>query len=368
MIILIKKKNVIRIFVLSIVLIFLSLILLNYDEVIHVVSLDDDVQSTVDEIFDIRNKALLKGDVDSLKYLYDREKKYGIWAYEHEMKKLKYIKIWSDKQNISFSDIDSDVVIRNITKRKSGYRINFLASTEYKYFYINEKDTENMFRIGTYHSIDLEKQEDKWVITREWYTDPFADSLNLNDIKAEKIKEYIVNHKSRDLSNINNRRKKALEYIDKYCGAASDEEYGYKYNKKYKDYNPLGGDCANFASQMLYEGGGFKRNYTWNYDGGGSKAWVNAHGFKSYMIYSGRASVVASGSYEKVYKAAYKLLPGDFVAYGKNGKVTHISVVSGADSKGYTLVNSHNTDRYRVPWDLGWSNKGIKFWLVHVHY
>ncbi|MBM7558094.1 hypothetical protein JOC47_002964 [Halanaerobacter jeridensis] len=38
------------------------------------------------------------------------------------------------------------------------------------------------------------------------------------------------------------------------------------------------------------------------------------------------------------------------------------------DSKGYILVNSHNSDRHRVPWDLGWSNNEIKFCLVRVHY
>ena len=153
-----------------------------------------------------------------------------------------------------------------------------------------------------------------------------------------------------------------------YCGAAADEEYDYKYNDNYKNYNHLGGDCANFASQMLFEGGGFKKTYSWNYIKDGSKAWVNAQAFKNYMVYSGRASVIAKGTYQQVYKLSNKLLPGDFVAYEKKGKVTHISVVSGADSKGYSLVNSHNTDRYRVPWDLGWSDKNIKFWLVRVHY
>jgi hypothetical protein len=86
------------------------------------------------------------------------------------------------------------------------------------------------------------------------------------------------------------------------------------------------------------------------------------------MVNSGRASVVAYGTYDKVYKSAYKLEPGDFIAYEKKGDVTHISVVSGADSKGYTLVTCHNTDRNKVPWDLGWSNRGIKFWLVRVNY
>ena len=56
------------------------------------------------------------------------------------------------------------------------------------------------------------------------------------------------------------------------------------------------------------------------------------------MISSGRASLIAYGNYEKVYKASYKLLPGDFVAYEKKGKVTHISVVTGADSKVILLL------------------------------
>jgi len=90
--------------------------------------------------------------------------------------------------------------------------------------------------------------------------------------------------------------------------------------------------------------------------------------FKSYSLDIVRASLVAQGTYNKVLKASYKLLSGDIVAYEKKGKVVHVSVVIGADSKGYTLVNCHNTDRNRVPWDLGWSDKGIKFWLIHVHY
>lgn len=69
----------------------------------------------------------------------------------------------------------------------------------------------------------------------------------------------MLNSKPADLSNINSRRISAVEYADKYCGAAASEEYRYSYNKKYKDYNPLGGDCANFASQILHEGEGLKR-------------------------------------------------------------------------------------------------------------
>ncbi|MGO0943805.1 amidase domain-containing protein, partial [Clostridioides difficile] len=42
---------------------------------------------------------------------------------------------------------------------------------------------------------------------------------------------------------------------------------------------------------------------------------------------------------------------------GKKGRITHVSTVTGLDSRGYPLVTCHNTDRMLVPWDLGWSDK-----------
>lgn len=371
-ILVVNKKLLKTLIIITIVLILICSVLIikrnSKDLSITTLNSEEDIEKFVLDSFTIRNIAILKQDTDLLKSLFNMNTKYGVWAYEHELKKMKYLHNWSNKQGVEFLDIISNPVIRWSKKKGEGYSINLLVSTTYKYKYINDDKKENSFRIGTYHYIDVIKKSDSILISKEWYTDPFADSLKLDDVKSEKIRDYILSKEERDLSNIIQRRKNALEYSDKYVGAADDGENSYKYNPKYKNYNPLGGDCANFASQILFEGGKFRKNRTWNYIKDGSKAWVNANAFKNYMLYSGRASVVASGSYEKVFKAAYKLLPGDFIAYGKKGKVTHISVVTGADSKGYTLVNCHNTDRYRVPWDLGWSDKNIKFWLVHVHY
>ncbi|MCT4565772.1 MAG: amidase domain-containing protein [Maledivibacter sp.] len=329
---------------------------------------NEEAYALINNFSEIRNKAMIEGDTDTISSLYDRDVKYGVWAFEHEKKKTKYLHKWSEKQGIQFYDVKSLIKIRSVKDREDGYRVNFTASTEYKYHYKNDPENKNMFRIGTYHSLDIKKIDGLWKIVREWYTDPFADSLHLDEIKSEEITKYILNQKKSTLSNLNERRIESVKYADRFCGAAADEEYGLTYNKKYRNYNPLGGDCANFASQILHEGGKFRKSYSWKYDKGGSKAWVNAQAFKNYMLYSNRASKIAYGTYEQVYKASYKLMPGDFIAYVKKGKVTHISVVTGADSKGYAYVHSHNTDRYRVPWDLGWNDKGIKYWLIRVHY
>ncbi len=329
-----------------------------------------EVEKAINIIFQNRNKALVNGDSALIKTIFDTNTKYGTWAFEHEKKKMQYIHNWQEKQGIKFINIKPNIVIKRIKEKSTdSYSVNLLCSTEYKYQYDNQPSAENSSRIGTYHVLNIVNRSGTWIITKEWYKDPFADSLYLDNIKAYSSKEYILSQNATDNKDLGDRRLKAVLYAEEYCGAASEEKNDYKYNKKYRDYNPQGGDCANFASQILFEGGKFKKNGAWNYDGAGAtRAWLNADGFKSYMLNSGRASLIAHGSYDKVYKASYKMKPGDFVAYEKKGDITHISTVTGSDSKGYALVSCHNTDRNKVPWDLGWSDKNIKFWLVHVNY
>ena len=332
-------------------------------------SSEEEVRNFIENVFQKKSKAILNKDLDTIESFYNTDIKIAQYAYEYEQRKVKYINNWAEKQGIQFIDINPTVVIKNINAGKDSSKVTVLCNTEYKYIYPDEPNMINSSYIGTYHYMTLSHKDDEWAITKEWYTDPFADSLSLENIKVDSIKEYISSQKYRELSEIDERRIDAINYAKEYCGAATLPEYNFKYNKKYKNFNPEGGDCANFASQVLYEGGKFKKNTIWNYDKGSATGpWVNADKFTSYMLNSGRASLIAKGSYEKVYKESYKLLPGDFVAYEKKGDITHISVVSGADSKGYSLVTCHNTDRNDVPWDLGWSDKKIKFWLVRVHF
>ncbi|MGM0502478.1 MAG: amidase domain-containing protein [Bacillota bacterium] len=317
------------------------------------------------EIFALRNQTLLEQNKVQLKNLYNTEAKTGQWAYEHELKRMRYLQQWSSKQGAEFKEINSNVRLNSITEKEDYIVVNLSVSTTYQYIYPKQIGNYNTFRIGSYHSLKLLPIKNKLLIAREWYRDPFADSLDLDKIEKQKI----VIKKSNSLKNLSSKRRKAIQYADQYCGAASPAKYGLKYNSKYKNYNYQGGDCANFASQILYEAGKFKKNNTWNYrKGAGSRAWVNAHALNQYMVYSNRASKIAYGSYAQVLNASYKLLPGDYIAYEKKGKVKHISIVTGVDSQGYRLVNCHNSDRYRVPWDLGWSDNEIKFWLVRVHY
>ena len=342
---------------------------------IEAIKIDEDDQIKqqykllLQNLYDYRNKAILEQNEEILKELYDTDKKTGLWAYEHEVEKMKYLKNWSSKQGVTFNDIKTKVKIRKVKEKETDlYGIICNVATDYNYSYENEKDVKNIFRIGTEHYLNVKIKDNQYIITKEWYTDPFADSLNLENIKSDDIRSYILAQQKPDIQ-LTQEQQKAIDYAHRYCGVSTEEEYEFKFNREYKNFNPDGGDCANFASQIMYESGRFKKNSIWNYNNrDGTKAWVNAQGFKNYILNSGRGSLICKGSYEETYKESYNLRPGDFVAYEKGGRITHVSTVTGMDSKGYPLVTCHNTDRLLVPWDLGWSNKTIRFHLIRVHY
>ena len=43
-------------------------------------------------------------------------------------------------------------------------------------------------------------------------------------------------------------------------------------NPKFYDYEKIGGDCTNFASQCIYAGSGVMNNKTWYYKNGNQKS------------------------------------------------------------------------------------------------
>lgn len=327
-------------------------------------------ESVLQRFFDIRNEAVLRGDSDMLKSIYLTEERNGRWAYENELVRSKYLWDWAAKQDVTILSIRSDLSLRSVKQVGRGYAFYLTASTLYEYAYGAAPDAANSFRLGTYHSIDLipAETDGMWVISREWYDDPLSGAFDSGSV-TEEMTRFIGSHEGADLSDLSERRLDAVAYADLYCGAASDGANEYRYNKNYTNYNELGGDCANFASQIMFEGGGFKKTGVWNYRAGkGSRAWVNAQAFKNFMVYSGRGTQITKGKYKDVYQSAYALRPGDVVAYVKKGKVTHIAVVTGLDSAGYPLVSCHNADRSHVPWDIGWNYGITTFILIRVHY
>ena len=109
---------------------------------IEAIKIDEDdqikqqYQLLLQNLFDYRNKAILEQNEEILKELYDTDKKTGLWAYEHEVEKMKYLKNWSSKQGVTFNDIKTKVKIRKVKEKETDlYGIICNVATDYNYFY-----------------------------------------------------------------------------------------------------------------------------------------------------------------------------------------------------------------------------------------
>lgn len=145
---------------------------------------------------------------------------------------------------------------------------------------------------------------------------------------------------------------------------------------EYPDLEPIGGDCCNFASQCLYEGGGLPLTAVWTPfgDGHGSPAWISST--KLFAALTGASGQPAVGRGVAAFQTADRagrrlrlsgktvdasavLLPGSPVFYRWNGgfsldgRWNHTAVCVGTMGDGAPAVSCHTADKVRIKWNYG---------------
>lgn len=372
----------------------------NKDKAISTVALENsdttEMTKLLENIYKNRCSMFITKDITNLSNYYDTSQKLGKWSLEHEVKRLSYFNDWSTQRSMNFIKVESNPKIRKITTTKRGLRLLVDEYYKFQYNYKNDKTpTTNIFGVGLTHSMELIKKGDKWIIYSDYYLDCFEDALKsysgeIKDVKlkADKDPIYILENcpktpsEPKVVTKGHYDKLNAVKYADKYCGIPWASGNSTKYNKIYKNYTGIGGNCTNYVSQSIgdKEGGGLRFDDAWNctykrYGGAeGSSAWVNADAFKKYLTYCGKGKIVGKGTFKELVSpipgypcgAIQKLDIGDLICYAIGNDIDHFAIVTGFDSHGYPLVNTHTIDRYRVPWDLGWGDKNINFYLIHV--
>lgn len=352
---------------------------------------EDKLKTTIENIYNTRNAVFISRNLNSLRSIFDKNQKYGQWSLEHEVRRVKYLNAWATQRKMKFINVESFIRIKRIYNKSPKIVISLEES--YKFDYIYPSDTSpivNSFGVGIRHSLSLIKKDENYVIYSDWYTDCFEDAMGSYSgeisigVTPDNLEsQTMVFNGQYNVAKPYYNRQKAVEYADKYCGAPWGSGNNYKYNKNYSDYNGQGGDCTNFASQVIgdADGGGLPQDGSWHCSGSknlrcqGTMAWVNVDGLKNYLLYSGKGSQIKKGTFKELTAPTSnypdgiisRLMPGDLICYEKKGHPDHFGVITAMDSHGYPLVNTHTTDRYHVPWDLGWSDNKIKFILIHIN-
>lgn len=345
------------------------------------------IMAIIQSVYDERCKAFISSDWKDLKEYYDTSKKYGQWSFEHEVKRIKYIKDWSERRNIKFTDIKSSIYLKKIVKKDGIYSISLVEVYRFDYVYKDDiNETINTFGTGVRHTVGLANKDNNWLISKDWYTDFLQEALHsYSGIYIGSGEQKAVPTFNLEAQVKKYDREKAVQYADKYCGIAWGSGNNFKYNPKYQDYNGIGGDCTNYISQCIgdkEEGGGIPFDNTWfaTYSkygrAQGSSAFVNADAFWNYILYSGKGRLIKKGTYKELTKpidghpigVIDRVEVGDLLCYEKKGQIDHFSIITAKDSKGYPMINSHTNDRYHVPFDFGWGEDIAKFHLIHIVY
>lgn len=333
----------------------------------------EEIIAYLSQLFKDRNNYLVNRLQESVEKHYTLTDSGSRYAFQMELKRSKYINLWAEKRGLRLIAAEPNIRITRLKKEGNLARVSLVQSAKISYDYKALSLPSQSFGVGTRHALTLKKENDKWIVKKEWYLDPLEENPDLipdspSTFPHPSAAKYTIQGKGRY------NREGAVAYANKYAGLAWGAGNNNRYNHKYRDYTPLGGDCTNFTSQVLgdaKEGGGLRMTSIWR---SGSRAWVQTDAFERFLRYSGYGRLIAKGNFVEITRpsekhpdgAIAKLLPGDVIGYMLDGDTDHFSVVVGQDANGYPLVNSHTADRYRVPFDLGW-DKNTKYLLFHIN-
>lgn len=299
----------------------------------------------------------------------------GQAALEKAERRMDYIQAWANARGFIFHNVN--VTVRTGPPQwlaPDRVRIYGAVSARYTYAHRTGNQKPTWFGLGVYHWYTLADTKTGWRIAHDEFIDPLNQETRLTG-SAQPSPIRVPESTRREAMSPGARR--ALDYAAHYCGAAPGCGNQMRYNPTFEDYNWNGGDCSNFISQVL-RAGGFSETSAWywdRYSKEGSPDWVNATRLARFLQDSGRAKLIAHGTFAALatpsgpqhLSAIHQLQLGDLIGYYERHRTVHFAIVAGFDPDGYPLVISHSADRFREPWDLGWDHSTI-FYFYRVHY
>lgn len=274
-----------------------------------------------------------------------------------------------------------DITSANVTLSVSGFSVvgDSLQLTVGEWIFYDYDDTEvdgiavDVSGYGVSHKLSFVESGSYWLISCDEYID---DMLTVVEEEATEgdtlldggIRQAGVSAIGGNLSQTAKYTRyaaynpeAAVAYSNTwvYSGAtlSTSANYPSYYNPAYYNFNSLGGDCANFASQSIYAGGMPQVVGTaygmdgWYYKTSSdrSASWTGAAQLRTWMGNNRGAMVTATAS------STWMGCPV-FVDWTSNGSYDHAYFCVGLNSSGTPIINSHNYDKYHVKYNYGSSS------------
>lgn len=318
-----------------------------------------------------RFETLLDGNTDRLRANYELDAVSGEWAWEKELARARYLRTWLAERGRALTGARAWFEIDDVSSHSPDrFRLEITEHALYQYVRLGAAPgPDHLLGSRTVHVLEVVRRGVRWQIEYDWYLDPLGDG------SGEPSRGAAAAGDPPRLGATAQRydREKAVAYAVAHSGVRSVPGGG-RYNKAYQVYSYEGGDCANFASQVLSTGG-LTQGYGWFHDRDGSVAWTCSGDLVWYLLASGRGRAVFRGQFaEAILPSAESprgpiglLEPGDMIGYETEGQISHVAVIVDFDPSGWPVIASHTADRLFFPWDLGWDGDTV-FWFVRIVY
>jgi hypothetical protein len=330
------------------------------------------IRSIVEQYFDAKLQVRLgKADAVTLERFFDQANSDGVEALRRETTKALGFFERTEKVGppVQSGRVEVEILIRGVEGPTADVAVREALSYTILHPTLGVRQTEEVFD----HILHLVLENDQWLIARDDYFDPGGDAMfSRGDFAApgelgspdnldppppldQGIGEGVP-HEGRARYDYN--RSMAYTYAESYWDI---------YNPWFRDLCPSGGDCANFASQVVLAGGYPKQwsgSRKWWYDNKGtpntgddtwSSSWVNVWPQQLALDYWYGAFVTSAKS----------LKVGDLVYmdWEGNGSWDHVAIVVVADPVGGNpLLNAHCNDRHQK--SLSWFGAATNYYFV----
>ena len=305
-----------------------------------------------------------------------------------------------ERNKMTISNAKYDIIFDDINKKNGLITVKVLENDYLHFDFMKDIESkaygiENTFvlkEVGdTYKIKSLRKVQDFYVMITNEYEVGKSDENAKNEL--DKMKENYISDFKEEVANFKtylNRYENKEDSITKTCDNEYDRTKALNYAKKYvtesnsewSNYSEYGGNCQNFASQVIYNGGipmDLQGNAIWKYYGdtlsetkskfGRSTSWTGVTYFYDYAKANKGYGLCAEVDINPFYAEA-----GDIGQVGYNNIYKHTVVITGniKDKNGKIadlLINSNSINLENYPFSgyvypnkriikiLGWNEK-----------
>lgn len=343
-------------------------------------NLEGTIINFISDVYSLRNKAFVNGDVDELYKFYDINQTFSAYSLKHEFKRISYLRDWANEKNITFKNIESKPTIKTLKTNNNFYDLILLEEYKIDYFYNNNPEKINTFAIQIIHNLELKNNDNSFIITKDYYEDYFNSGLDKYDFNLTEKNIPLTKNKTTTLNfnietnpiNSNNfNRVNAVNYANKYSGISFASDF--INNSNYSIYVAYDKNSANFISQCLSdkaEGGGLNPDKHWSYTNTSSNkikatsSWVKSKDLVDYLLNSNTGKIIYSGNLENLKDT--KITIGDLVVFENNNNINGIGIITGFDSNNYPLINTNSINTYKAPFDLGFGGNDSNFSILSI--